>query len=87
MESPPKPERLELYFHHNCAFSRNVLGAIKNMRLDEVVDLHDVLSDAKEMDALVDLAGKKQVPCLVVDGKPMHESKDINRFLYNAFCG
>ena len=87
IESPPKPGRLELYFHHNCAFSRNVLGAIKNMRLEEVVDLHDVLSDAKEMDALVDLAGKKQVPCLVVDGKPMHESKDINRFLYNAFCG
>jgi hypothetical protein len=87
LESPPKPGRLELYFHNNCAFSRNVLGAIKNMRLEEVVDLHDVLSDAKEMDALVELAGKKQVPCLVVDGKPMHESKDINRFLYQAFCG
>ena len=34
----------------------------------------------------IELAGKKQVPCLVVDGKPMHESKDINRFLYRAFC-
>ena len=87
MERPAKPARLELYFHHKCAFSRNVLGAIRNMRLDGVVDLHDVLSDPKEMDALVALAGKKQVPCLVVDGKPMHESKDINRFLYQAFCG
>jgi hypothetical protein len=86
MESPPKPGRLELYFHNKCAFSRNVLGAIKNMRLEDRVELHDVLSDPREMDALVSLAGKKQVPCLVVDGKPMHESKDINRFLYQAFC-
>jgi hypothetical protein len=87
MESPPKPGRLELYFHNKCAFSRNVLAAIKNMRLEKKVELHDVLSDPKEMDALVSLAGKKQVPCLVVDGKPMHESQDINRFLYQAFCG
>ena len=56
-------------------------------RLEEIVAHHDVLSDAKEIDALIELAGKKQVPCLVVDGKPMHESKDINRFLYEAFCG
>ncbi len=87
MEGAAKPGQLDLYFHHKCAFSRNVLGAIKNMRLDKEVNLHDVLSDSKDMDALMELAGKKQVPCLVVDGKPMHESKDINRFLYQAFCG
>jgi hypothetical protein len=86
MERPPRPGKLELYFHHKCAFSRNVLGALKNMRLEGSVELHDVLADSKELDALVELAGKKQVPCLVVDGKPMHESKDINRFLYDAFC-
>lgn len=86
MESAERPGRLELYFHNKCAFSRNVLSAIKNMRLEGRVEFHDVLSDPKEMDALVGLAGKKQVPCLVVDGKPMHESKDINRFLYQAFC-
>ncbi len=51
------------------------------------MDLHDILADPRQMDALIELAGKKQVPCLVVDGKPMHESKDINRFLYQAFCG
>ena len=87
MEGPPRPGRLELYFHNKCAFSRNVLSAIKNMRLEGAVDLHDVLADPRQMDALIELAGKKQVPCLVVDGKPMHESKDINRFLYEAFCG
>lgn len=86
MEKPPKPGRLELYFRHNCAFSRNVLSAIKNMRLENRVVLHDVLSNDKEMEALVDLTGKKQVPCLCVDGRPMLESKDINRFLYQAFC-
>jgi glutaredoxin len=86
LERPARPGRLELYFHHECAFSRNVLSAIKNMRLEGAVDLHDVRSDPKEMEALVGLTGKQQVPCLVVDGKPMHESKDINRFLYQAFC-
>ena len=85
MQRPPRPDQLELYFHHNCAFSRSVLSAIKNMRLEERVILHDVIETPAELDALVELTGKKQVPCLVVDGKPMHESADINRFLYQSF--
>jgi glutathione S-transferase len=60
---------------------------MKNMRLEDKVIHHDVLADPKEMEALVTLTGKQQVPCLVVDGKPMHESQDINRFLYQAFYG
>ena len=87
LDRPPKPGRLELYFHHECPFCRNVLSAIKNMKLESVVELHDVRADEANLEALVRLTGKRQVPCLVVDGKPMHESADINRFLYQAFHG
>jgi glutathione S-transferase len=36
---------------------------------------------------LVKLTGKTQVPCLVIDGKPMHESEDIKQYLYQTFGG
>ena len=32
-------------------------------------------------DDLIRIAGKGQVPCLIVDGVPMFESDDIIRFL------
>ncbi len=35
------------------------------------------IHDEEHLNTLIDLAGKKQVPCLVIDGKPMHESDDI----------
>lgn len=31
--------------------------------------------------ALLDVGGKTQVPCLVIDGKPLYESNDIIEWL------
>ena len=49
--------------------------------------VHDILADPKEMETLIKVAGRKQVPCLFVDGKPMHESGDIRSFLLKLFSG
>ena len=80
-----KPGRLELYFFPDCPYCRKVLGAIDDLGLKDKVVLHDARSDPKEKHALVELTGKSQVPCLVIDGKPMHESEDIKKYLYQTF--
>jgi glutaredoxin len=34
-----------------------------------------------ELQRLVEVGGKKQIPCLFIDGKPLYESKDIVAWL------
>ena len=41
-------------------------------------DLGGIISESPEIrQELIAIAGKTQVPCLVVNGQPMHESDDI----------
>jgi glutaredoxin 3 len=82
-----RPSHLELYFFPDCPYCRKVLDAIDDLGLKEKVVFRNARSDPKQKEALVELTGKTQVPCLVVDGKPMHESEDIKRYLYQAFGG
>lgn len=79
--------RLDLYLHEYCPYCHTVLDLIKELGQEDRVVVHDILSDPEEMETLVKVAGKKQVPCLFVDGKPMHESEDIRRFLLKTFAG
>jgi glutaredoxin 3 len=85
--SGSKPGRLELYFFPECPYCRKVIGAIDDLGLKDRVVFHNARSDSKEKEALVELTGKTQVPCLVIDGKPMHESEDIKEYLYQTFGG
>lgn len=85
--SSPKPGRLELYFFPNCPYCRKVLGAIDDLGIRDKVVFLDARNDPKEKETLIELTGKTQVPCLVIDGKPMHESEDIKRYLYQTFGG
>ena len=43
--------------------------------------MRDLQSDTGARDALIEIGGKGQVPCLVIDGKPLYESADIVRWL------
>jgi len=40
------------------------------------IPLKDV-TDPETLSELDAIAGKTQIPCLLIDGKPMHESDDI----------
>ncbi len=42
--------------------------------------MRDLESDPGARDALIEIGGKGQVPCLVIDGKPLYESADIVRW-------
>lgn len=42
---------------------------------------HRSVADPANADELVNIGGKLQSPCLVIDGKPMYESDDIITYL------
>lgn len=41
----------------------------------------DIYGDLKYLQKLTLITGKKTVPCLFIDGDPMHESMDIINWL------
>ena len=69
---------LLLYFKPECPYCKKVL------RFIDAADIDVALANIHEEDHLndlIELAGKKQVPCLKLDGAPMHESDDIIQWL------
>ena len=41
----------------------------------------DIIESEEAAKQLVSVGGKRQVPCLFIDGKPMYESQDIINWL------
>jgi glutaredoxin-related protein len=73
-----------LYVKSKCGFSRATLIVRDNLHLREKLAIKNVSDDAAARDELIALAGKDQAPCLVVGGKPLHESADIIRHLVES---
>ena len=67
---------LKLYVLPGCPFCANV---------DAFLGEHDIqiehldVTQGTNGDDLVRIGGKRQCPCLLIDGKPMYESGDIMR--------
>ena len=70
---------LMLYYFPSCPYCRLVLDCLG--RLDLEIPMRDIRSEAGARDDLLEIGGKGQVPCLVIDGKPLYESGDIVRWL------
>ncbi len=70
---------LTLYYFPSCPYCRLVLDCLD--RLDLEIPMRDIQSEPGARDDLVEIGGKSQVPCLVIDGKPLYESNDIIRWL------
>lgn len=75
MSSP----NLALYYFESCPFCVMVLRTVQQLNLD--VELRDIFTEKKHLDKLVSDTGKRTVPCLYIDGKPMFESSDIMDWL------
>ncbi|NMB09185.1 MAG: glutaredoxin [Tissierellia bacterium] len=70
---------LKLYYMKPCPFCKKVIKFIEEENIEDV-QLMDVFK-TENMDELIKVGGKEQVPCLFVDGKPMYESDDIINYL------
>lgn len=74
---------LELYFFESCPYCQKVLGFLKDK--DHNIALKDTRKEDKYYQELKKVNnGVTQVPCLVIDGKPMLESDDIIKYLDGA---
>lgn len=70
---------LELYKFDSCPFCKRVFRVLDT--LDVTVAYHDTRQDPAARQRLMALTGRTQVPCLVIDGKPMLESATIVAWL------
>jgi glutaredoxin len=70
---------LELYYFENCPFCKIVKNVIEEENI--VVVYKDIMTNSTFAEQLIEDTGKRMVPCLYIDGKPMHESSDIIRWL------
>lgn len=75
-------KKLELYFFPECPYCQIVESALKETGLNKFVTYLDTRKDPKNRENLVKMTGRGTVPCLVIDGKPMHESRDIATWLH-----
>ena len=70
---------LTLYHMTTCPYCVRVFDAID--RLGVELEMRDVRTEPGARDELIRIGGKGQVPCLVIDGKPLYESLDIVAWL------
>jgi hypothetical protein len=74
---PGVPKGAVLYVKSQCGFSRATLLACENLHLKGPLQVKNVSEDPQAARELEKIAGKGQAPCLVVEGKPLHESAEI----------
>ncbi|MCB1199901.1 MAG: glutathione S-transferase N-terminal domain-containing protein [Leptospiraceae bacterium] len=67
--------KLQLYYFESCPYCRRVLQFMQQNNIQ--VTMKDILKEPSNRDELIRIGGKSQVPCLVIEGKPLYESLDI----------
>ena len=66
---------LMLYHFPACPFCQVVMDCLGQLELE--IPMRDIRLEEGARDDLIAIGGKGQVPCLIIDGKPMYESADI----------
>jgi len=73
--------KLALYYFPECPYCALVLNAISSLDIQQFVKLCNIRLDPAFQTKLINDTGRKTVPCLYINDKPMHESKDIIAWL------
>ena len=71
--------KLELFYYDACPFCAYVLNEIKRLQVN--VEYKNILENEENLNRLVNDTGRRTVPCLYIDNKPMFESRDIVQWL------
>ena len=72
---------IQLYHRWHCPYSARVRDFIDEQKLGEKIDYLELSEDKGSETKLTELTGQLQVPCLVVNGKPILESAEIVQWL------
>ena len=73
--------KLELIHKWACPYSARVREFIEERGLQDRIAYLEVNETEGAKDRLAQLTGKTQVPCLVADGEPILESREIIQWL------
>lgn len=76
---------LILYHMPSCPYCAKVRRFLEVNKIS--VPLKDTAADANVREELRKIGGKTQVPCLVIDGRPMYESNDIIEWFKTNYLG
>jgi glutaredoxin len=74
---------LQLYIKNGCPYCHRVLRYMDANGI--VLPLHNIDESEEDRDRLVEVGGKRQVPCLFINGTAMYESDDIIAYLGREF--
>lgn len=72
---------LVLYYRPTCPFCVRVLKRMKDLGIEDAIVLKNISDDTEAEATLISVGGKRQVPCLFIDGEPLYESGDIVTWL------
>ena len=79
-----RPE-LILYKFDACPYCQMVMAFAQSAGIELIYK--DTREDPGAEEELVRIGGKSQVPCLLIDGEPMYESRDIINYLRRFEAG
>ena len=75
---------LVLFHFEACPYCQKVRRYITEKGIAGVIEKDIRLNETYKAE-LIQLGGKAQVPCLLIDGEPIYESDDIIEFLRDLF--
>jgi glutaredoxin-related protein len=76
---------MELYFYNECGFSQSVLNCMTNLHCEDKIVRKNIRENPDNEKELIQLTGAITVPVLVVDGRLIKGSEEINQFLVGKF--
>ena len=71
---------LILFKKDTCTYCRKVMKYMEEAGRTDIV-CRDIVQDAEAEKELIAVGGKRQVPCLFIEGEPLYESTDIIEWL------
>ena len=71
--------KLALYYYDQCPFCQRVLRYMDDNNIE--IPMKNVLEQPEFREELIGIGGRSSVPCLVIDGEALYESRDIVRWL------
>ncbi|MFW6008053.1 MAG: glutaredoxin family protein [archaeon] len=74
---------LELYYFPSCPYCQKVLRYLDENSIEVVK--RNIKKDEKADKKLVEVGGKRQVPCLFINDEPLYESEDIINWFQNNY--
>lgn len=68
-----------LYMRPQCPYCKKVMNYLNST--GQKIPVKDIGQDPQALQELIQIGGKKQVPCLFINGRPLYESNDIIQWL------